>query len=212
MHFTNPNRFIDEINPTVQAPSILLNLYDEVTKFGHVLPGRLGNTLEIYGVNFTLWNEDLINLQTYMNTQTWAPFKTPILNGRRVSVKTYHDYVLAGKAWPAFEGKDDASYANALKLIPTIVDQLSMNEETRQCNFILGAETCFTSFQFMVRNDKIHLFMNARSLNLTQGLPYDALFWAEYLLAPVAKALKKEIAGIHFWVGSLHVLTDRVSN
>lgn len=66
---------------------------------------------------------------------------------------------------------------------------------------------CTCSMQFMIRNDKLHMFTNMRSNDAYLGLPHD-IFTFTMLQEIIARALGVEVGEYKHAVGSLH-LYDR---
>ena len=196
LRFINANRPLD--NEPGSAPAILLDLYDQVTTFGDTVKSRTGKVKELMGVRFTLWPEDIKHLESYYNDRPSFPFK-------RADVDAFCSAMLAGEAIPAFEAPGSLAYAKAIEKLETLITLLQADNLTRRAILSIGADTCYSSLQVLIRGGQIHLFLNARSVNLTAGAPLDALFWSRMVMKPLAEALHLSPGGMHFSVASLHL-------
>jgi hypothetical protein len=92
-----------------------------------------------------------------------------------------------------------ASYCHLLAKLQEIMASL---ETTAEAHLILKEQLKFTSAQFLIRDNKVHLLLNARLLDM-KDLLGESTFWFKYVLSYVAQKLRLDPGGMHFNIGIL---------
>ena len=158
----------------------------------------------IYGVAELLWymhrtpNIDMIS--------TYAPQYSDLIGGNSIAYGAYG---------PRF------SY-NKNDLFTKIINLLQKQPETRQCvlsifhpvDLIAGYNNqadipCTLTWQFLIRNNKLHMVCSMRSNDVWLGMPYD-VFVNTCIQRIFANTLQIEVGTYTHHVGSLHLYTKYI--
>lgn len=190
-HFTNSNHHTADTS--CYPPEFLRVGKAYISAYGEVVKGRTGKLKECFNVNLTLWGNDLEHLRNYIRMQ------------RNDEFLEYSSLLISGQAIPAFNAPGHPGYGDSIRARHRLIDILKADPTSRRAVAVISDETCFTSYQILIRDNKLQLLLNARSVHLIQGLPLDVLFWAEQIFWPVAKALGISPGGMHINIGSLHL-------
>ena len=148
--FTNPNR-----TPSDQSnhrPEFLEVARAYISAYGEVVKGRTGTLSECFNANISFWGDDISHLYGY------------IQNGSKMSeFREYSRLLLSGEAIPAFNAPGHLGYANSISRLQSLIDLLKADPTTRRAVSVISEETCFTSYQILIRDHKLQLLLNAIS-------------------------------------------------
>lgn len=190
--FTNPNR--TPSNTSTHLPEFLEVAEAYLSAYGEVINGRTGALKECFNVNISLWGDDISHLYEYIR-----------IGGKNRDFQRYSQLLLEAQPIPAFNAPGHPAYAKGIKRLPRLISLLKEQPASRQAVVVLSDETCFTSYQILIRDNKLQLLLSARSVHLTKGLPFDVLFWHEQIFQPAVEALGVSPGGIHLNIGSLQL-------
>lgn len=146
---------------------------------------------------------------------------------------------MAREAWWILSGRNDVksikNYANISKFsddgvyffgaygprivdqIPYIIRALSTDQYTRQAVLTIWRESpmpskdipCSITCQFIIRQDRIHVFLNMRSSDVWLGVPYDwfnfSMLGAYVLLLLKEKYPQLQLGNLHYYAASSHM-------
>lgn len=196
--------------------AIYINLCKKLLKYGQSTSPRNINTQEILDVSFVLSDphSSLLNLPSRNLSWSYAHGELLwYLNGKKalLPIQFY------SKKMKKFS--DDGrtllgAYGPKLKAnIPKVIDLLKNDNFSRRAVIELFDNNlklldskdipCTLTLHFMIRNYKLHLFVNMRSNDFYLGLPYDVFsFTAIQML--VAKRLNVEVGKYYHHIDSLH--------
>lgn len=213
MHIANPNRYVDLHDPQHEVPTLLWDLYEYLYTHGDRVFTRTGTVKEVIGVSFTLYSEELLALKKYFEKGEHLGYPFNVLDKKSSSSvfsrgfqKDYEGRLLTGAAIPIFCAKaGEPYYARAIKAAAPIVTALQADPMSRQTAVLISEKTCFNSYSLQLRNNRLHLILNARSLNLSHGAHRDIRFWDEHLLTPTAIKLGAIPHAITLNVANLHI-------
>ncbi|MFT4250619.1 MAG: thymidylate synthase [Candidatus Woesearchaeota archaeon] len=102
------------------------------------------------------------------------------------------------------------------KQLPGLLEELTNNKHTRRAILYLTDyesskqeihQPCLLSLWAAIREDKLHITVHARSMDLLLGLPAN-LYQISVLAQTIAEHTRKELASITFSIASAHLFND----
>ena len=181
-------------------------------------------TIELMGYAYTLKNtevEDAMKLLEYMDlNKNWAVGETE----ERLYRQHYHlnpgrNWKNNRKVWEPFlrDGVFSYSYAERWQhQIPYVVNELTRHKNSRQamitmydtCRDLMNwggrdRVPCSVSYQFIIREEKLHVIYNQRSCDFISFFAYD-VYLTIMLLRKIANEIDIEPGTFIHFIGSLH--------
>lgn len=122
------------------------------------------------------------------------------------------DVIFGGYGPRLFDWKGQCQFTNVTELLrknkysrKAVIQLFDAEDLAEDHNDI----PCTCTLQFMIRNDRLHLFVNMRSNDVIWGLPHD-VFSFTMLQEIMARDLCIELGGYKHAVGSLHIYDQSV--
>lgn len=195
-----------------------------IRKYGSKQPSERGDTYEVVGAHLVL-----DNVLDRIDTNRWRKMNFAFAIGEWLAmmngwdsieyftkfIKSYSEYSSDGKFLDGAYGPRIWSYGFA---VDEVIDKLRMKNETRRAVIpvyspkdLFGAggknTPCTLSFQFLIRDGKLHMVTNMRSNDIDYGLTNDVVVFT-MLHEYVANRVDVETGLYNHMVGSLHYYVD----
>ena len=204
---TNREFYFPSIEEQPALPKRLLEAYTDLLTYGDTVEGRIGATLELTGVSFSLFDEDIREIErlvAHRQANTTSSFSSSPFNNR--AIKAEHIAVLGGKVGPIgqkYGAVPGAKYSTLIARRGELVAKLE--DGGRQAVLLNGESTCWSSVQLLNRSGRLSAVLTARSVDAYNGLVPDILFWHRFLVADIAERLNLRFQGMTLNIGSFHI-------
>lgn len=197
-----------------------VELVQYVLKHGKIVKPRGIKTIEVMSANIHINNPAKaipVGIGRRLNTAIGAAEALQFLGGvsdadqmMRIS-PTFKQFVVNGR----FPGAYGPRVAAQFQRLVALFDK---DKDSRQGEIVIWRPwdlkgnspdvPCTVGLNFLVRNDKLHMFVNMRSNDVIWGLSYDGWVFANMQHA-LAAALELEVGPYVHFVGSFHIYIDR---
>lgn len=208
---------------------ILNDLYKYIIENGQSVPGRKGGLSEVLGVYIKLTNPLSRLSISQMRGRPISPLgellwylsgsnKLDFIEYYIPQYKTYsNDDIIYGGYGPRLFNMN-----GELNQIQLVIDLLKKNRTTKKaviqiydaCDLTKTHAKdipCTCTLQFLIRDDKLHLFANMRSNDAYKGLVHD-VFCFTMMQEIVARVLNVEVGYYHHFVSSMHIYQKELPN
>lgn len=208
---------------------ILLNTFDLLMKKGTKHSATKGDFIEYDSCLITLTNPVARLSRTDIKQTIYSCLGEFFwyLSGSEASefisyyLKDYINYAEDdGRVHGAY-GKRIFDYDGQFNQYDQVLQRLKVKPTTRQAVIqLFGAHDtadsykdipCTLSWQFMIRNERLNMYVNMRSNDAYKGLPHD-IFVFTMLQEIISIELGVEVGQYHHYVGSLHVYEENLAD